>query len=601
VAFAVLAASLCSAAAIATPCVFEPVPMQPRSLDSKLDPNVTERVRGATTMTPFTIQSRANGPVKLRWQRFLQATPLELYERLTVTVSRDGGTSFGSFCETRWVAVAQLNVFSELTLDAAGPVIWRAEVHEENRTPTLTVLDEERPTLMLIGALEGDAIVRPPPLPFFDQQRSDRLHSPPRCDVTKQSATTDAIPVKATSIAQGGLQIEGTIHAVSGRTLYLEIERASEGPPVRVVLSAKPLGYGIPPRPVCVIEVTSSTLKDDEWISATAPWAMGVEFRWRITLGSDATSPAIKYVVHRERPPSMAATLARAHASDAYSCTNIDMAKQTPVDPANARMFQGAYALTIHTNLHGEGVTGQAYRQTVDAILTSIDNWRLVCTACTPYQFAVIDIDGQVYVAPGMLQGTPENYRATFNDGYPWVWRFSPRKSTGLFSSAISFVPVSGSARQRQRFCLQQDEDEYRFAARQSPLCRPSPPSSDEEMVVNFEWKRKGLGCDTRPSVVACWNGTDRIELNLKHYSFYIGDTGDTVLGDAAKGADLVRVFTHEVGHWLGLDHIVGDGNIMSDELEHARCIDDRDVQRINAIAHGTVRPSHKPEALLYD
>src|SRR5262249_51205141 len=152
----------------------------------------------------------------------------------------------------------------------------------------------------------------------------------------------------------------------------------------------------------------------------------------------------------------------------------------------------------------------------------------------------------------------------------------------------------NNTARQRQRFCMQDDEKDYRFSAARSPLCRPSPPGSDQEMVVNLEWRPAGLTCDSRSAVVACWNGTDLIELNLKDYSFYVGDTGDDLLGKSAKGADLIRVFAHEVGHWLGLDHIDGDGNIMSDQLAAARCIDDRNMRLINAVAHGDVRRNYR-------
>lgn len=602
--FAMLISSMFASISVAAPCQFEPMPTPPSNPNPQpveIGQLAMERVRGATTQTSFKIESGAKGPVKLRWQRFLPPTPLDLQQRLTVSVAGDGTAGFEPYCETGWLPVAQLPNFGELNLAATGPVIWRAEVHEENRTPTLTILEEERATLMLIGELHGTVAITPPPLPHFNKDRVDLQTPIVNCQVAKQAATSDAEAVKSATIAEGGLQIEGTIYARSGRTLHLKVERAAEGPPVRILFSAKPVGYGIAPHPVCAIEVTPGSLEAAVWISATVPWAMITDFRWRITLDSEGTSPTIRYAVYRERQTAIRASDARTHSSDAYSCTGIDIEKQAPVDPLRAAMFQGAYALTIRTNLQGQGMAEGAYRQIVDAILTSIDSWRLVCAACTPYQFSVIDIDGQVYVASGMLHGTPENFRATFIDLYPWAWWLFSRKSTGLFSSALSFVPVSGTARQRQRFCLQKDETGYGFSAAQSPLCRPSPPSSDQEMVVNFEWRPEGLSCDNRSSVVACWNGTDLIELNLKDYSFYVGDTGDSLVGTAAKGADLVRVFAHEVGHWLGLDHIAGDGNIMSDELSAARCIDDYNVRQLNAIALGEMKPSKKPEALLYE
>jgi hypothetical protein len=589
------------ATASAALCVFEPIPTQDFLPPYKFDPVVIERVRGAMIDTPFTIEVRANQSLWLRFERPLPPTALDLRERLTVSRSRDGGTHFEAFCETPWIPAAQLSSFAQLKLDSVGPTIWRAQVHEENRTPTMTVLDEERPTLSFRGTLQGKPKLSPPPIPYFDQVRAEAPGVPAPCDITEVASNSDAIPVTAASIAEGGLQIQGTIYALSGRTLRLKIDRARAGPTVKILMSAKPVGYGIAARPVCTIEVAPGTLTQSEWITATAPWAMITEFQWRITLNSDGKSPAFNYAVFRERRHSMAAKDLRPHNTAAYSCTNIDIPKQAPVNYLRAAMFQSAYALTIRTNLQSEGVTGNAYRSIIDALLTSIDSWRLICTSCSPYQFSVIAIDGQVYVPAGMLQGVPENYRATFIFGYPWIWRISQQKNSGLFSSALSFTAVSNSARQRQRFCLQNDEDEYRFSAKESPLCRPSPPSSEQEMVVNLKWRPQGLSCDNRPNVVACWNGTDQIELNLKEYSFYVGDTGNVLFGKAGKGADLIRVFTHEVGHWLGLDHLAGDGNIMSDKLASARCIDDLDMRTINALAHGDIRRRHMPEALRYE
>ncbi len=587
--------------ASAASCIFDPIPAQDFLPPFKPESVMTERVRGATIDTPFTIKVRPRESLWLRWYRPAPPTALDLWERLTVSRSSDGGTHFEVFCETSWIAAAQLNAFAQLKLESAGPTVWKAEVHEENRTPTITVLDEERPLLSFRGTLQGKPIVTPPPIPYFDQVRAEAPGVPVRCDITKVASTSDALPVTAASIAEGGLQIEGTIYALSGRTLRLKIDRARAGPAVKILMSAKPVGYGIAPRSVCTIDVAPGTLTQSEWITATVPWAMITEFQWRITLDSKGKSPALTYAVFRERKHSMASQNVLPHNTAAYSCTGRNITKQPPVDDLRAAMFQSAYALTINTNLQSEGVAGSAYQSIINALLTSIDSWRIICTSCSQYQFSVIAIDGQVYVPAGMLQGVPENYRATFIYGYPWIQTISHQKSSGLFSSALSFTAVSSSARQRQRFCQQYDEKPYRFSAKESPLCRPSPPSSEQEMVVNLKWRRERLACDSRPSVVACWNGSDQIELNLKGYSFYVGDTGSVLLGKAGKGADLVRVFTHEVGHWLGLDDLAGDGNIMSGELASARCIDDLDMRAINALAHGDIRRSNMPEALRYE
>ena len=598
-----LLAALVPGAVLATPCDFEPTPPQQFiSGPFKPPPTIVRRVRGANAETPFTIEAHSSSPLTLLWQRIVPSIAVDLQEQLIVSSSRDNGATFEPYCETPWTSADKLNSFVQLSLHSDAPVLWRAEVYEQDRTPNMTVLDEERPTITLVGALDGAEKITPTPIPFFDQIRDKAPETPAPCAVTEEAATSDAILVTEGKIPKGGLRIDGTLYAVSGTTLRLKLSGDFSGSLVKIQMSAKPIGYGLEPRPVCTIDVKAESLREGQWITATAPWEMISENRWRITLVSGPNSPAVHYAVFRERPPSMARKAVGTHGTDAYSCTGPAVDKPSPVDPIRAQTFQGAYALTIHTNLKERGITGEPYRKVVEAILTSIDGWRVICQSCAPYQFSIVDIDQQVYAAGGMLHGTSlGDFRATFIVDYPWSWRFWPQKSTGLFSSALSFIPVSSSERQRHRFCVQKSEDEYGFSAAESPLCRPSPPSSDREMIINFDWRPDGLTCDSDEDVVACWNGTDLIELNLKDYSFYIGDTGDTLVGTAVNGADLIRVFTHEVGHWLGLGHMVGGGNVMSPNLREAQCINDSNVRMINSVARGEVERVHQAESLRYE
>jgi hypothetical protein len=107
----------------AAPCAFGPIPPQPIVFGQllKMDTFASERVRGATTDTPFTMQVKATGPIKLRWNRLLPPTPVDLQERLVVSRSRDGGATFEDFCDTGWVSVAQLYPFAQLGLETDGP------------------------------------------------------------------------------------------------------------------------------------------------------------------------------------------------------------------------------------------------------------------------------------------------------------------------------------------------------------------------------------------------------------------------------------------------------------------------------------------------
>lgn len=166
-------------------------------------------VRGATRVVPFSIEVRASSALSWYWRRVLQPTVVELRERLIVKMSRDDGASFEAYCETPWTDVAQLGGASELRLETDARTLWRVEVYEENRTPTVTILDEERPTLALMGPFEPGARVTPTPLPSGLVEPPDKNATPPGCDITEQAQATDAIPAATATIPKGGLRIAG--------------------------------------------------------------------------------------------------------------------------------------------------------------------------------------------------------------------------------------------------------------------------------------------------------------------------------------------------------------------------------------------------------
>ena len=593
-----------AAPATAADCVFGLMPVAANTIMPAIkgDRFILEKVRGAAIDRPFVLESQANGEAWLNWQRLPSPTKVSLFQRLMVLVRRQGDPDFATFCETDWTEVALLGTRRQLALPAIGPAIWRVEVLEDNRTPKMTVLEDERGQLILGGSLVGEPTVIPKPAPWFAMVRSKPAAALASCSVSDQAAVADAMPVTSARVLHGGLQIPGTAYVLSGGTLHLKINRIESGPPISVALSAKPVGLGIAPIPVCSIQIAAGTLKEGEWVSASTPWQPESEFRWYIGLTSEGMSPEFTYEAHRERPAMNSAQgHISYHATDVYSCADAPEEAAWLGSSLKAEMFEGAYALTIRTNMEPLRLPADSYRRIVEALLTSINSWRMVCTSCSPYQFSIIDIDGKIYVAAGMLQGWPGNFRASFRGGYPWNPRLTARKSVGAFNTADAFIPVEMSAMQRQRFCVQTPEKEFGFDAAQSPLCRPSPPSSEKEMVVNFEWNSDVQSCTGESEVVACWNGGERIQMNVRDYSFYVGDVGTGLVGTGAKGADLVRVFIHEVGHWLGLGHMIGDGNIMSSRLSSARCIDTRNLELVNSVARGDTERRREAENLHYD
>ena len=98
-----------------------------------------------------------------------------------------------------------------------------------------------------------------------------------------------------------------------------------------------------------------------------------------------------------------------------------------------------------------------------------------------------------------------------------------------------------------------------------------------------------------------CEPDRELLELNGKDYSFSIEDD-EIVIGTGADRVNLFPVVLHEVGHWLGLGHVVTPESIMSEFLQESRCINDGDLAELTVALTGANRYSPlspKPSALL--
>jgi len=595
-----------SSAGAAT-CEFErqPVPALPPAGSTpaipELEPYALVRVRGAEKDRPLSVTFGASASVWFHWRRFTTGGKPDLRQRVEIDRQPAGSKTFESFCDAAWTPLSQLPAFGRLKLDGSTAAQWRIRVYQDNLTPTVSILDEDLSEIAIAGRLDTDVKVDPAPLAYFDFLRLPPDRRTPTCDTGIAGAPSDAELVRAVELPREALNVAGSIHALSGRHLYLKVGRLDAGRPVSVSVNVKPISFAMPDVPVCTIRLTEEVRDPGQWYRATFPGEIvGDTLRWTVTLFGAPLSPAMDLQLYRDRSPSQK-TVADTRGADVYSCTQTSRIVERDGSYDTGASFRAAYALTVRTGLRELGVTGDVHRQVVDAMLSAINNWRVACTRCAPYQFSVIDVDGDVYVPQDMLAGTPENHRATFAKRYPWNNRISITKNNGLFTSAIPFVKVSGTPRQRQRFCNQHSEPNHRFSAADSPLCRPSVVSNEDEMIINVEWHRGAGPCGSKPGAVACWNGTDLIKMNLREFAFYAGDVGAILLGSSPRQVDLIRVFTHEVGHWLGLPHLSPDGNIMAYHFSEARCIDDVALTKLNAIASGLELPSNEAESLLYD
>lgn len=585
-------------------CRFEAPPVPPLVASGlppipKLDPMLDLTIRVGKDGRPFIMDVQGTGQLWLTWRRFPVDGGPRLEERLVIASGNPGRPIDRQFCETGWVPVDRLPMFGRLRLPAApsSPASWHIEVYEQNLSPRTYVTEQDLAKIGVTGpGLNVHPRVDPPPLAPFNVDQNP----PGACELSQTPPSDDAPLVDSADLPVDALDTPGFVHLVSGRSVSAVVQPLPHGASLTLRFFAKFLSAPSAPDEICNINLKAADTLTNRRVVATLPWAAVGEMQWSVVLETTRPSPPVKVNVYGERPVWNSSKNG-AHAPGAYSCLQMQQHPVLETPKNGGAVFQAAYALTVHTGLKSAGISQSTHSAVVDAMLAAIDLWRSACSRCTPYQFSVVDIDGVVYVPLGMLQGRAGNFRATFETNFPFTSDFMTDKYMNTLMKTNSFVQVDDSLWQRRRFCNQRSEDEHHFSTSESPLCRPTAVANDNERIVNFHWVADSTPCGGDAGTVACWNGKDIISMNLHDYSFYVGDIGAALLGTSHRQVDLIRVLAHEVGHWLGLGHLKGQDSIMQSFFSDARCLDNRALDELNAIAAREKPPSYTPEALRYD
>jgi hypothetical protein len=128
--------------------------------------------------------------------------------------------------------------------------------------------------------------------------------------------------------------------------------------------------------------------------------------------------------------------------------------------------------------------------------------------------------------------------------------------------------------------------------------CNPTPNRNKGTVLQLILGVTDGpTACGRSANIIACEPDRELLELNGRDYRFSV-DGSKVQLGSGPIDVNLFQVVLHEVGHWLGLGHVLTDESIMAKTLERSRCINDGDLAELTAALTKPTRYSPiKPQA----
>jgi hypothetical protein len=109
-------------------------------------------------------------------------------------------------------------------------------------------------------------------------------------------------------------------------------------------------------------------------------------------------------------------------------------------------------------------------------------------------------------------------------------------------------------------------------------LCGDGTPNDQAMAAILLRFREGRTACGDSANVIACRADYELTEYNVRDYTFVAPTSELPAIGHGPQEIDFLHAILHEMGHWIGLEHIEGGESIMASSLETSRCIDYRTV-----------------------
>lgn len=443
--------------------------------------------------------------------------------------------------------------------------------------------------------------------------------SSPQCALADSLDVRPEFVTAGESIPRGDprkeLLLLRTLTAGAQVGVLLPEEWARAGP-VRIKLSAKQPGDQ-PLMAVC--DVSWDRSGAGKMVVGRAPVAD--ESIWQIEI----MAPAIEQVVARAATVRKTKALAAAPTisySDRWrhglARLCFDRRLNRVVQLASMNGFGGRSLLSVTVLRANSGIAEDQDTSLDDVLLQAVYLWVRACALCRLDNLALVKVNGRTYAHPGLYGPFgPSNGRSA---GQQPVARQPPHQSWPSDQELESWL-VSGLSAGRIGAPIQSQP--YRritgpLRAEFAAICQATPslqrtptlyavqravcesqhgPRDIAEISVRFVSGQTYCGNDTQ--IIACRADRELTEFNVRDYRFRLEDSAIRHIGNGALEVDFLHSVLHEMGHWIGLEHIDGGESIMASTLEHSRCIDYSTVETLSRQAVTDASQRH-PSAFRY-
>jgi len=275
--------------------------------------------------------------------------------------------------------------------------------------------------------------------------------------------------------------------------------------------------------------------------------------------------------------------------------------------PQSTNAFAGRTRLNIALPAAGSVPIGNAERAAAETVvLQAASLWVYSCVACKPDNLVVVSVNENAYVSETlhMLAGPPRTVVAPPPlepaETEQMLTRFLGSARIGVGAPFLPYRRTENPQKDFERLCAVRATEVGTPTLKrvQDALCRSKvPPGTSANIRVNF--KNGETACGNDADIVGCRADNELTQYNVRDYRFTAQPSGISI-GSGPIEVDLLQAVLHEMGHWIGVDHLTKGESIMAPSMEQARCIDFETVKAVAEQTFGNSGPDKQvsPQAL---
>jgi hypothetical protein len=200
-------------------------------------------------------------------------------------------------------------------------------------------------------------------------------------------------------------------------------------------------------------------------------------------------------------------------------------------------------------------------RRFQDMIVQAIGAWKGACRRCPMTSAWIVRIEESIFVHDRLFDALQFADREGRDARSVIDSVVSNHMDPRLAGAVIQRDPISPSymlltQQSRNRLCatFTPGKESWSVALR-GGLCSASP-----KPLLHISLQTDELPCGRRGTVIACAAVASDVELPARDVTF-VDSSGATIFGNGEVRVELGQVLLHEVGHWWGLPHAMGEAD----------------------------------------